>query len=242
MYDVKWTKNNSLNRRVEIVKQKVSSLNKKGGSLDGKCDVVNSLIAKHSLKRAMEVIKNEIDGAIELVVDKEYLDSRRKKFGFFALFTYCDMTPAEMIKVYKSRDLVEKGFQELNTDFSVCPIMPCPAGSGIDESRRDSLRHSEDRRIETHTTFTVYGYFFVSILRAILKGGGVECSFRELLYTIKSGRSVVGYYEHELWKEKRLYVDRPIKMSDELAGIFRILKIGVLRYDVKLEPYPYNVE
>jgi len=44
----------------------------------------------------------------------------------------------------------------------------------------------------------VYGYFFVSILRAILKGGGVEHSFRELLYTIKSGRSVVGYYEHEL--------------------------------------------
>jgi len=108
------------------------------------------------------------------------LDSRREKFGFFALFTHCDMTPVEMIKVYKSRDLVEKGFQELNTDFSVCPIMPCPAGSGIDESRRDSLRHSEDRRIETHTIFTVYGYFFVSILRAILKGGGVEYSFREL--------------------------------------------------------------
>ena len=40
-------------------------------------------------------------------------------------------------------------------------------------------------------------YFFVSILRAILKGGGVEYSFRELLYTIKSGRSVVGYYEYE---------------------------------------------
>jgi len=223
--DVKGTKNNSLDRRVETVKQKVSSLNKKGGSLDGKCDVVNSLIAKHSLKRAMKVIKNEKDEAIELVVNEEDLDSRREKFGFFALFTHCDMTPVEMIKVYKSRDIVEKGFQELNTDFSVCPI-----------------RHSEDRRIETHTIFTVYGYFFVSILRAILKGGGVGYSFRELLYTIKSGRSVVGYYEHELWKEKRLYVNRPIKMSDELAEIFRILKIRVPRYNVKLEPYPYNVE
>ena len=223
--DVERTKNNSLDRRVEIVKQKVSSLNKKGGSLDGKCDVVNPVVAKHSLKRAMEVIKNEVDGVIELVVDKEDLDSRREKFGFFALFTHCDMTPAEMIKVYKSRDLVEKGFQELNTDFSVCPI-----------------RHSEDLRIETHTIFKVCGYFFVSILRAILKSGGVEYSFRELLYTIKSGRSVVGYYEHEMFREKRLYVNRPVKMSDELAEIFRILKIGVLRYDVKLEPYPYNVE
>ena len=73
-------------------------------------------------------------------------------------------------------------------------------------------------------------------------GGGVEYSFRELLYTIKSGRSVVGYYEHEMFREKRLYVNRPIKMSDELAEIFRILKIGVPRYDVTLEPYPYNVE
>ncbi|MEA1905654.1 MAG: hypothetical protein U9N12_01695, partial [Euryarchaeota archaeon] len=82
----------------------------------------------------------------------------------------------------------------------------------------------------------------VSILRAILKGGGVEYSFRELLYTIKSGRSVVGYYEHELWKEKHLYVNRPTKMSDELAEIFRILKIEVPQYDLKLEPYPYNEE
>ncbi|MCK4651792.1 MAG: hypothetical protein KAT13_01720 [Methanosarcinales archaeon] len=60
--------------------------------------------------------------------------------------------------------------------------------------------------------------------------------------TIKSGRSVVGYYEHEIFKDKRLYVNRPTKMRDELAEIFRILKIGVLRYDLKLEPYPYNVE
>jgi transposase len=223
--DVKQTKNNSLERRVRIVEQKVLSLNKRDGSLDGKCDVVNSLITKHSLKRAMKVIKNGADGVIELDIDKEDLDSRRDKYGFFALFTHCDMTPAKMIKVYKSRDLVEKGIQELNTDFSVCPI-----------------RHSEDRRIETHTIFTVYGYFFVSILRAILKGGGIEYSFGELLYTIKSGMSVVGYYEHEMFKEKRLYVNRPIKISDELAEIFKILKIVVPRYDVKLKPYPYNVE
>jgi transposase len=80
------------------------------------------------------------------------------------------MTPAEMINVYKSRDLVENGYYGLNKDFSVCPI-----------------RHSEDLRIETHTIFTVYGYFFVSILRAILKGGGVEYSFRELLLHDKVG-------------------------------------------------------
>jgi len=31
-------------------------------------------------------------------------------------------------------------------------------------------------------------------------------------------------------------------MGDELDEIFKILKIGVLRYDMKLKPYPYNVE
>ena len=156
-------------------------------SLDGKCDAVNLVVAKHNLKRAITVVKNEVDGVIELAVDKKDLDCRCEKFGFFALFSHCNMAPVEMIKVYKSRDLVEKGFQELNTDFNVCPIMPCPAGSGIDESRRDSLRHSEDRRIETHTIFKIYGYFFVSILRAILKGGGVEYSFRELRLHDKVG-------------------------------------------------------
>ncbi len=50
------------------MKQKVVSLNKKGGSLDGTCNTVKSLIAKHSLKKAMEVIKNEVDGVISVSV------------------------------------------------------------------------------------------------------------------------------------------------------------------------------
>jgi len=45
-----------------------------------------------------------------------------------------------------------------------------------------------------------------------------------------------------MFRENRLYVNRPIKMSAELARIFRISKIGVLWYVTKLEPYPYNVE
>jgi transposase len=68
--DVERTKNDSLDRRMEIVKQKVLSLNKNDGSLDGKCAEVNLVVAKHSLKRAVKVIKNELDGTIELFVDK----------------------------------------------------------------------------------------------------------------------------------------------------------------------------
>jgi hypothetical protein len=39
-------------------------------------------------------------------------------------------------------------------------------------------------------------------MRAILKDKRVEYSFRELSYTIKSGRAVVGYYEHEIFKDR----------------------------------------
>ena len=69
-------------------------------------------------------------------------------------------------------------------------------------------------------------------MRAILNDKRVEYSFRELPYTIKSGRAVVGYYEHKIFKDRRLYVNRPTKMSDELAEILRILKIRMLRYDL----------
>ena len=69
-------------------------------------------------------------------------------------------------------------------------------------------------------------------MREILKDKRVEYSFRELSYTIKSGRAVVGYYEHEIFKDRRLYVNRPTKMSDELAEILRILKIRMLRHDL----------
>jgi len=64
---------------------------------------------------------------IEPVVGKEDPDSRREKFGFFTLFTHCNMAPAEMTKVYKSRDLVERGFQELKYDFKSLPdnVLPC---------------------------------------------------------------------------------------------------------------------
>ncbi len=130
-----------------------------------------------------------------------------------------------MLAIYKSRGVVEEGFRALKSDMAIDPVY-----------------HSKDVRIETHTVMVVLGYLLMSILRAILAQEGIKHSFGGLSETIRSGNAVVGYYEHEMWKEKRLYVNRPIKMSDKLAEIFRILKIGVPRYDVKLEPYPYNVE
>jgi len=68
----------------------------------------------------MNVSKNEVENEIE--VDEQYPDGRRDKFCFFALFTHSDLTPTEIIIIKKSRNMVEKGFLELNTDFIVCPI------------------------------------------------------------------------------------------------------------------------
>lgn len=219
--DIEKSKNKGLDRRVRSIEQMVESLNKKEGSLDNKCSELNSLIGKNHLKHAIQVIKNDAENKLDLDIDIDNLDARREKFGFFALFThYEDLTANEIIKIYKRRDLVEKGFEALNTDFSVCPI-----------------RHSRDDRIETHTIFTIYGYFFVSLLRTILENRKIDYSFRELLYTIKLGNATVGYYEHEIFKDKRLHINRPTKMSEELSRIFRILKIRIPKYNARLEPY-----
>jgi len=110
----------------------------------------------------------------------------------------------------------------LNADMNICPI-----------------NHSKDQRIETHIIFKIYGYFFVSLLRAALKDKKISYSFSELLYTIKSGNAAVGYYHHEILKDKRLYVKRPT-LNAELLKIFKILKIKIPKHDIKLEPYNYT--
>ena len=160
----------------------------------------------------------------KLKVCGEYrIDAQRKNFGFFALFTQDkDLKPADIITIYKSRDIVEKGFEVLNADMNICPI-----------------NHSKDQRIETHIIFKIYGYFFVSLLRAALKDKKISYSFSELLYTIKSGNAAVGYYHHEILKNKRLYVKRPT-LNAELLKIFKILKIKIPKHDIKLEPYNYT--
>ena len=221
--DVERRKNKTLDGKINSVEQAVELLNTQDGSLDARLSKVNSLIGNLNLKLAITPVKDEKENEIKLEMDKENLDARREKFGFFALFTQNkDLTAKDIIKIYKSRDLVEKGFEVLNTEVSVCP-----------------LHHSKDQRIETHTIFKICGYFFVSLLRAVLKDKKIDYSFSELLYTIKSGKGIAGYYEHKIFKDKRLCVKRPGPISDELTKILKILKIKIPKYDVKRESYPY---
>ena len=69
----------------------------------------------------------------------------------------------------------------------------------------------------------------------------LECKRCVELFDVSDVMSLTNY-EHEVFKDKRLYVDRPIKMNDELSQIFRILKIKMPRYDLKLEPYTCSLK
>jgi len=203
-----------LDSKVDMVKQMMEN----GGTLEE----VKELIAKYNLKRALKPVENE--GRLELGIDTENLDARKMRYGFFVLFTdHPDMSPEKIIKIYKSRDLVEEGFRALKSDMDVNPVF-----------------HNKDVRIETHAILVVFGYFLLSLLRVILNERRVKYSFREMKEMIKSGNAVEGFYEHEQLKN-RLYLWRPIKPRKELEEILRALKVNRPQFDVK-ECIPTNSE
>ena len=74
------------------------------------------------------------------------------------------------------------------------------------------------RTVQTHTVLVVAGYLIISLLRAILKSGGMEYSFGGLKDTIKSGNAAEGFYEHEKLRN-RLYIYRPVKHAADLEVV-----------------------
>ncbi|MBC2748085.1 MAG: hypothetical protein HF975_14010 [ANME-2 cluster archaeon] len=161
---------------------------------------------------------------MELNINNDDLDTRKKRYGLFVLFTeHPEISAEKMIGIYKSRDLVEGGFRVLKSEMEV-----------------NSVFHSKDMRIESHVILVVFGYFLLSLLRAILNERGVKYSFRKLKETILSGNAVEGFYEHEQLKN-RLYLWRPIKSGKELEEVFKALKIKRPQFDVK-EYIPIDIE
>ncbi|TFH41032.1 MAG: hypothetical protein E4G94_08590 [ANME-2 cluster archaeon] len=212
--DLMEQKCDNLDRKVDMVKKIVEE----GGILEE----VNGMISKYNLKRALKPVENE--GRLELNINNDDLDTRKKRYGFFVLFTeHLEMSAEKMIGIYKSRDLVEGGFRVLKSEMEVNPVF-----------------HSKDIRIETHVILVVLGYFLLSLLRTILNERGVKYSFKKLKETILSGNAVEGFYEHEQLKNK-LHLWRPIKPGKELEEVFRALKIKRPQFDVK-ECIPTDIE
>jgi len=204
--DIKELKCKILDRKVEHIKKM---------AIDGESqDDIQMQISKYHLKKALKIVKKNKKTEIE--IDAKMLEERKKRYGFFVLFTnHPKISAKDFIEVYKSRDIVEQGFRALKSDLEIDPVY-----------------HSRDDRIETHTVMVVFGYLLMSLLNVVLNNRKSRYSFGELKELIRSGNAVEGFYENEFLK-KRLKLWRPIKLRDELEEIFRKLKIKIPVFDVK---------
>jgi len=211
--DIEVQKNKSLDRRVRNIKNKLNEVNK-----SKKRDVaeVNALISRYNLKRALQVKGKK---RFTLVVDDEELKERRRYFGFFVPFCNELELGCEMIKVYKSREIVEEGFRALKSDMEITPEY-----------------HSRDDRIETHNVLVVCGYLLLSVLRAVLASRENKYSYFALKRVLVSGYLEEGYYEHEQFKEKRLWLRKPKGFGGELKTLFSSVGLKVPKFDVDLVP------
>jgi len=199
--------------KCEILDQKVEHIIKMVN--DGKNqDDIKMMISKYHLKTAIKII--EINEKMEVDINDKVLETRKKRYGFFVLFTnHKRLSAEEFIEIYKSRDIVEQGFRALKSDLEIDPVY-----------------HSRDDRIETHTVMVVFGYLLMSLLSVALNERKISYSFGELKELIQSGNAVEGFYENEILK-KRLKLWRPIKLGAELEEIFRKLMIKIPSFDVK---------
>jgi transposase len=204
--DVMEQKCKTLDRKVDFIKKAVE--NKEN------IENIKILITKYNLKQIITI--HETAEKLELKINKEKFEVRKKYYGYFVLFTeHQGISAKEILEIYKSRDIVEEGFRALKSDLEIDPIY-----------------HSKDERIETHTVMVVFGYLLLSLLRAILDKAGIHYSFAMLKEIIKSGHAVEGFFDHEKL-ENRLQIWRPIKLRRELEEIFKEIMIKIPNFDVK---------
>jgi len=152
-------------------------------------------------------------------VDDTELKERRKYFGFFVPFSNDLSLGCKLIDIYKIRDVIEEGFRVLHSDMEITPEY-----------------HSRDDRIETHNVLVVCGYLLLSVLQTVLASRKSKYSFVALKRVLVSGYLNEGYYEHELFKEKTLWLRKPKGFEEELKMLFSSLKLKVPKFDVDLVP------
>lgn len=211
--DICKKKNGTLDRRLKEVKNKLVEVN--NSKKPDKTDVM-ALINKYHLKRAVSLKGKK---QFELIVDDAEIEKRRKYFGFFVPFSNDVRLGRGLIDIYKFRDTIEEGFRVLKTDMEITPE-----------------HHSRDDRIETHNLLVVCGYLLLSILRVILAAHGKQYSFAALKKLIVSGYLKEGYYKHKQFKNKQLWISKPVGFRNELNTIFSYLKIKTPEFDMDLMP------
>lgn len=204
--DVKEQKCKTFDRKIGFIKNEAEKHNN--------LDKIKLLISKYNLKQIIKIIETE--GKFVLEINDGKIESRKKNYGYFVLFTeHQKLLAEEILTIYKSRGMVEEGFRAIKSDLELDPVY-----------------HSKDERIETHTIMVVFGYLLLSLLRAILDQFGYKYSFGMLKEICKSGNAVEGFYENERLKHK-LHIWRPIKLKPELEEIFKAIMIKIPKFDVK---------
>jgi len=211
--DIEAQKNNSLDRKVEEVRNKLTEVNK---SRKPDAAEVAALISQKKLKRVLKVKGEE---KLRLIVNDEELKERRRYFGFFVLFSNDLSLGCAMIDVYKTRNIVEEGFRALKSDMEITPEY-----------------HGRDDRIETHNVLVVCGYLLLSILRTVLAARGSKHSFRSLKRVLVSGYLEEGYYEHKQFKGNRLWLRQPKGFGEEVKTLFSSVKIKLPKFELDLMP------
>lgn len=189
-----------------------------------KVTLIKVILRKHSMVRLFWLPKIRKDGTLEnnsqssSDLYKLLAEKVKKKEGLFGKFAVISsdvkLTTSEIIRHYKTKEIVEHEFHLIKSLLELCPYF-----------------HRLPHRIEAHIAIGIWGMLFLSVLRALLAQEGLNYTFEELRYLIRQGFLQKAVYHYPEFKTFRL--TRTINISPELEKILRLNQI-------KTEPF--NIE
>ena len=140
------------------------------------------------------------------------VEDKKTLFGKFAvLASDPGLKAKEIIRLYKSKEIVEHEFHLLKSLLAIKPFY-----------------HSLPHRIEAHVAIVHWGMLLLSVLKNLLAQEGLTYSFEELSRVIRRGLLQKATYHYPGYKNFRL--TRVIGVTPELEQILSLLKI-------KLQPF-----
>jgi transposase len=115
-------------------------------TVEAKEDILRQLeqLTKREAKRYKNFFKIDLaeDGSFEFERDYEKIDNAAKNNGFFCLLTNAGAESAEVLSVYRRKDIIEKGFDDLKN-------------------------HIDMKRLRTHSMQTTEGKMFCAFIALI---------------------------------------------------------------------------
>jgi len=214
---VRKTKLITFQKKLDKVQTLLTTVNTKPKlSSAEKITIMKEILRKHSMVRLFWLPKIKKDGTIEnndrsstdlykLLTEK--VKEKKELFGKFVVISSdIELTASEIIRHYKTKEIVEHEFHLIKSLLELCPYF-----------------HRLPHRIEAHMAIGVWGMLFLSVLRALLDQEGFKYSFEDLRYLIRQGFLQKAVYHYPEFKTFRL--SRTINISPELEKILRLNQI-----------------